>query len=249
MKLTAKAREAAGGLAHIPRHLRYYGARALALRKLFARRGMALAGLDAAGRADLATIHATRALVPLLMHDIAALQVMLCVRATAGLGGGIAEAGVLMGGSARLICAVKGDAPLHLFDAFETLQQPSATRPEPEEAQVRRHFGTLHSRQHQVERLLARARHVHFHAGMFPKTTLGLEDERFAFVHIDFDLPRGIADALHFFHPRMMVGGILLIDDYADAGVRDTVQAWFAGRRDTIVALPWNQAMVVKQGR
>ena len=34
----------------------------------------------------------------------------------------MAEAGVLAGGSARLICEGKGEAALHLFDVFETLQ-------------------------------------------------------------------------------------------------------------------------------
>jgi O-methyltransferase len=244
----AGARVAAGGLAAIPRHLRYYGARARALRALFARRGTMLVNLDAGGRADLTTIQATRALVPLLMHDAAALQIMLCVRAVTASGGAMAEAGVFMGGSARLICAAKGEVPLHLFDAFETLQQPAAPAAEADEEEVRRHFGTLHARQDQVARLLAGHRGVHFHPGLFPASTRGLEGERFAFVHVDLDLPRGIADALDFFHPRMVPGGILLIDDYADAAVRTTVQAWFAGRRDTIVALPWNQAMVIRQG-
>lgn len=241
----ASARVVAGGLAAIPRHLRYHGARARTLRALFARRGTMLVNLDAAGRADLATIQATRALVPLLMPDAAALQIMLCVRAATALGGAMAEAGVFMGGSARLICAAKGDAPLHLFDVFETLQQPAA---EAEEDEVRRHFGALHGRQDQVARLLAGSGGSHFHPGMFPASARGLEGERFAFVHIDLDLPRGIADALDFFVPRMVPGGILLLDDYADAGVRGTVQAWFAGRRDTIVPLPWNQAMVIRQG-
>ena len=247
MRAGAGARVAVGGLASIPRRLRYYGARARALRALLARRGSMLVRLDAGGRADLATIHATRALVPLLMHDATALQIMLCVRAASALGGAMAEAGVFMGGSARLICAAKGEAPLHLFDAFETLQQPATMAPDADENEVRGHFGSIHGRQEQVARLLAGYPAVHFYPGMVPASAGGATDERFAFVHVDLDLPRGIADALAFFHPRMVPGGILLVDDYADAAVRRTVQAWFAGRRDTIVALPWNQAMVIRQ--
>jgi hypothetical protein len=244
----SSAKVAAGGLAQIPRPLLYYRTWAQAVRTLLARRGAMLANLDAGGRADLATIHTTRGLVPLLMHDATALHLMLCVRAAAAMGGVMAEAGVFMGGSARLICAAKGDTPLHLFDAFETLQQPASGEPAADESEVRRHFGALHARQDQVARLLAGYGGVSFHPGVFPASTQGSEGERFAFVHVDLDLPRGTVDALDFFHPRMVAGGILLIDDYADAAVRRTVQAWFAGRRDTIFVLPWNQVMAIRQG-
>ena len=91
---------------------------------MLARRGKALMDLDAAGREDLRVLLETRGLVPLLMHDVAALHIQSCVRAARQLGGSMAEAGVFMGGSARLICAAKGDVPLHLFDVFETLQIP-----------------------------------------------------------------------------------------------------------------------------
>jgi len=89
---------------------------------------------------------------------------------------------------------------------------------------------------------------VHLHAGVFPDTARGLEDERFSFVHLDLDLEPSTRDALEFFHPRLLPGGIIVADDYADPGVRATFAAWFADRADTVVALPWGQGMVVKQG-
>src|ERR1035437_2891958 len=42
------------------------------------------------------------------------------------LGGDIAEVGVFRGGSAKLICEVKGSARLHLFDTFEGMPEPDA---------------------------------------------------------------------------------------------------------------------------
>lgn len=57
-------------------------------------------------------------------------------------------------------------------------------------------------------------------------------DTRFAFVHLDLDLP----------------GAILIGDDYADRDVRGVLGAFFAERPDTVVELPWGQVMVIRQG-
>jgi hypothetical protein len=42
-------------------------------------------------------------------------------KATAHLPGAMAEAGVFRGGSAKLLCKIKGETPLYLFDTFEGL--------------------------------------------------------------------------------------------------------------------------------
>jgi hypothetical protein len=39
---------------------------------------------------------------------------------------------------------------------------------------------------------------------------------------------------------------MIIGDDYTDAGVRRAFDAWFSGRADTVVALPWGQAVAVK---
>ena len=155
----------------------------------------------------------------------------------------MAEAGVFKGGSARLICEDKGDATLHLFDVFETLQASSGVEGE----DVRRHFGPVHGRLAEVRQLLAPYAGVHFHAGLFPETSRGLEQLRFSFVHLDLDLPGPTTAALEFFHPRLVAGGILVGDDYGDAGVRGCFEAYFARQPDTVIELPWSQVMVVRQ--
>ncbi|MGE5721000.1 MAG: TylF/MycF/NovP-related O-methyltransferase [Sphingomonadales bacterium] len=179
------------------------------------------------------------------MVDAAALQILMCVRAVRRLNGSMAEAGVLMGGSARLICHEKGDVPLHLFDVFETLQAPISLG-DADEAEIRAHFGAVHGRRDAVERLLAPYDGVALHSGVFPKTTAGMEGERFSFVHLDLDLPGSTRDALAFFHPRLLKGGILIGDDYDDLTVRATFRAYFGSRDDTVIDLPWGQVMVVK---
>lgn len=192
----------------------------------------------------LDTIGETRRRTPLLMNDASALQIQVCVAAARRLPGVMAEAGVLAGGSARLICEGKGETALHLFDVFETLQGGASC----EAAEVRAHFGKVHGRQAQVEQLLAAYPAVMQHPGLFPGTTRGLEALRFSFVHLDLDLPRGTRDGLEFFHPRLVPGGMLIGDDHYDAAVSGVFADYFVDRPDTVIALPWGQVLVVKQG-
>jgi hypothetical protein len=218
------------------------------LHRLLARRGITLTQMPPAGLNALAAVRHTRELAPLLMPDVPAMQIMACVRAAARLGGTMAEAGVFAGATARLICLEKGDAPLHLFDVWETLQASPSGAESARAAELRTHFHSVHARQAEAERLLAPYPGVHFHPGVFPVTAKAVRDERFSFVHLDLDLEPSTRDALEFFHPRLLPGGILVGDDYQDPGVRRAFETYFTGRADTVIALPWGQAVVVKPG-
>jgi O-methyltransferase len=213
------------------------------IRTLLARRGRIVTALGAGWRDELRPIRETRERTDLLLSDAAALQIQICVRAARRFDGAMAEAGVLAGGSARLICEAKGETTLHLFDVFETLQAAGSDAPN-----LRRHFGRIHGVRAEVERLLAPYPNVALHAGVFPDTTADLETERFSFVHLDMDLEPSTRAGLEFFHPRMVPGGILLGDDYHLPDVRRVFENYFSGRPDTVIVLPWGQVVVVKQG-
>jgi hypothetical protein len=215
------------------------------LRGLVGRRGSIVAPLSPSWQRERELIAETRSKTQLLLTDPAALQLMVCARAARRMPGAFAEAGVFKGGSARLICEEKGDAELHLFDVFETLQTEAADAGGEE---IASHFGRLHSSQWEVKQLLRSYPNLHFHPGIFPKTIAGLGELRFSFVHIDLDLPSAMEAALDYFHPRLAPGGILLADDYCDARVKECVDGWLADRPDTIIELPWSQLMVVRQG-
>ena len=213
------------------------------LRKVVRLRGAAFAELDPEGRGDLRLIAETRDLAPLLLSDIRALTLLACVRAARRLGGPMAEAGVLAGGSARLICAAKGDAALHLFDSFDTLQEGEA---EPGATAVRDYFGPYYSDLGAVRRLLAGQEHVHFHPGWFPRSCDGLDLAGLSFVHLDLDLESSTRDALAWFWPRMRKGGAILADDFNLAEVRRTVDNHCAEQGVSAIALPWGQAIMTK---
>lgn len=213
------------------------------LRAIVARRGAIVAPLSPSWQREREIIADTRSKTRLLLTDPAAMNLLACARAARPLGAAFAEAGVFKGGSARLICEQKGEAQLHLFDVFETLQPGGKAG----SGEVSHHFGDLHGRQDEVERLLAPYRGVHFHVGLFPDTTAELEDLRFAFVHLDLDLPSSTLAALEYFHPRLVPGGILVADDYNDRFVKGCLDGWFGARPDTLIEMPWSQLVVVRQ--
>ncbi|MGH7462337.1 MAG: TylF/MycF/NovP-related O-methyltransferase [Longimicrobiales bacterium] len=217
------------------------------LRGFLATRGELIAGLSGAdARRDLQLVRATRAQVPLLVQDAAALTILACARAAASLGGSMAEAGVYRGGTARLMCEIKGTAALHLFDVFETLQANALSADSETSQEVRGHFGSFHARQSDVAELLAPYSGVQIHAGYFPDSARPLENERFSFVHLDLDLERGTSDALEFFYPRLLPGGFLIGDDYNSDGVRRAFRQYFGGYPGRVIGLPWAQALAVK---
>jgi len=146
--------------------------------------------------------------------------------------------------AARLICAAKGEAPLHLFDVFDTLQRDAPLGPD--EQAVRAYFGKVYAPLDQVQELLSPYPNVHFHPGLFPGSAEAVADRHFSFVHLDLDLAKGTADALEFFYPRLLAGGVLIGDDYNLAPVRETFAAYFAGRSDAYAVLPWGEVVVVK---
>ena len=217
------------------------------LRAVAASRGSIVAPLSSGWQRERRIIAETRSLTSLLLSDPAALHILACVRAARTVSGAMAEAGVFKGGSARLICENKGEAPLHLFDIFEGLQGDGGKSDGRAASEVQRHFGAAHGNRAEVERLLEPYRDVHVHGGLFPESTTGLEELRFSFVHLDLDLPGATRAALDYFHPRLVPGGILIGDDYDDPQLRDCFESWFDGRADRLIELPWSQVMVVRQ--
>lgn len=218
------------------------------LREVLARRGAIHAPLPDDRAGDLALIRDTRRRVPLLISDIAAIELLACVRAAARLGGAMAEAGVLMGGSARLICEAKGAATLHLFDTFDGPLEDLPGVPPGRAAELAGHFGEIRGNLEVVRDLLATYEGVAIHPGIFPATAAALGGERYAFVHLDLDLVASTEAALEYFRPRMVPGGIIVGDDYQDPALKSLFGQFFAGRRDTIVELPWRQVVIVCSG-
>jgi hypothetical protein len=160
------------------------------------------------------------------------------VRATDKVTGDMAEAGVYLGGTAALMLGASAKR-LHLFDTFEGLPHG--------EGEVFHEGGWAGSVAAVRSNLAAYSDRTEFHPGLFPGSAAGLEDLRFSFVHLDLDLYDSTRDALAWFWPRMVSGGVLLSHDYPlSDGVVRAFDEFFADRPETFLPLTGNQALAVK---
>lgn len=163
------------------------------------------------------------------------------------LSGDFAECGVYRGGTALLLSRVLRDAKktLFLFDSFVGL--PEANK-EHDKCYGKGDFSDASVES--VKQILKEFHHlIDVREGWIPKTFLGLEEKRYAFVHIDVDLFQSALDCCEYFYPRLVQGGVMVFDEYgfaATRGEKDAVDQFFAGKPESPVTLPTGQAIAIK---
>jgi len=196
------------------------------------------------GHKDAATVRLLRAIRRERESLMSANEAFLVHSLAASQGrrdGVMAEVGVYQGCSAKLISLASRGRPLHLFDTFNGLPEPRPAE------QALLHAGQYRGSLHAVRAYLAGQRNIVLHPGEFPATTVGSEDMRFSFVHLDVDLEASTLACLEFFSPRMLPGGIILTHDYSWlAGVRAACDRFLAHRPEVMIEMPTSQAMLVK---
>ena len=165
------------------------------------------------------------------------------LKATKNLPGNIAEVGVYKGGTARLICEIKGDKNLYLFDTFEGL-------PETNDNDLFVQKGWLHNTSlESVKNYLSDFKNIYFLKGVFPETVAPISDKKFSFIHLDTNLYQSTLDALEFFWPRMVVGGRIVSHDYntnSMPGVKQAFSEFFMDQPEKIIDMNDSQVMVIK---
>ncbi|OPY35566.1 MAG: Macrocin-O-methyltransferase (TylF) [Methanoregula sp. PtaU1.Bin051] len=178
----------------------------------------------------------------LLLEDIEAYHIYMAVRQTQKVPGDIAEVGVYRGGSAKIICAAKGDRQLHLFDTFEGL-------PKVDEVDAVWPFyeGKFAASFESVKNYLDNESNVSFYKGIFPDTSGPVADQTFSLVNLDVDTYESTKQCLHFFYSRMNPGGIIISHDYLTApGVRMAFDEFFTDKPEPVIETAGSQCLVVK---
>ncbi|MEO6655875.1 MAG: class I SAM-dependent methyltransferase [Pyrinomonadaceae bacterium] len=83
---------------------------------------------------------------------------------------------------------------------------------------------------------------VQYICGYFPQSLAQIqEDPHFCLVHIDCDLYAPFKDALEYFYPRLVEGGMLVMHDYASytwQGVETAVDAFFEDKPERPILIP-----------
>lgn len=120
--------------------------------------------------------------------------------------GAFAELGVYRGVTSAFIHRQAPSRRLYLFDTFEGF--PSQALEVDEDPRFR------DTSQEEVARTIGNTANLEFRKGYFPETAVGLEDETFALVMLDFDLYRSALDAFQFFYPRLARGGYFFMHDF-----------------------------------
>jgi hypothetical protein len=159
--------------------------------------------------------------------------------------GDIAEVGVYKGGSARIICELKGRKTLHLFDTFEGMPQVNTT------IDSHRQGDFNDTSLDRVRSYLMKFDNVHFYKGIFPESAKDLMDRScaFSFVNLDVDIYESTREGLMFFYPRMSKGGIMMSHDYRSIscpGVKKAFDEFFYDKPEPIIELWDSQCCVVK---
>jgi O-methyltransferase len=123
------------------------------------------------------------------------------------------ECGTYKGGSARLLAEVlrPRPRPLRLFDTFSGFADITAND-KPDKLSYM-YEGRMSYTDMEDVRSFVNADFVEIYPGPIPTKFIGLEESRIAFANLDVDLYQPTKDALGFILPRMVKGGIIIIDD------------------------------------
>jgi len=156
--------------------------------------------------------------------------------------GCLAEVGVYRGGASYLMASISPQKEIHLFDTFSGL---------PEADMDRLPKGAFHNTSvKQVRDLLSPFEQVFIYEGFFPDTAEGFPpDKKFCLVHLDGDLYPTTKDGLEFFYPRLVPGGVIVLDDYLTRhqGVTTAVDEFVASGSLPAIVSAAGQSVIIKQ--
>jgi O-methyltransferase len=167
-----------------------------------------------------------------------------------GISGSFAEVGVYQGETANIIHAMDSTRTFHLFDTFEGFDSRDLKGEDPSGHED---IDFSDTSVEAVRLLVGGGEKVVIHPGFFPETTIGLEEQSYAFVHLDADLYHPTLAALKYFYPRLSPGGVMVVHDYNHnwEGVRKALEEFMPGIPETLTEIPdWQgSAMIIKNSR
>lgn len=162
------------------------------------------------------------------------------------LSGNIAEVGVYKGGSAEIIAKAKEESKkFYLFDTFEGMPEVN------EKDNYCKKGDFNHTSFDFVQNGLKDYKNIFIYKGIFPKENSEfIEQETFSLVHIDVDIYKSYKDCLEFFYPRMVHGGIIVLDDYNHEhcqGAKLATDEFMHGKNEKLIWHMFSQVCIIKQ--
>ncbi len=157
--------------------------------------------------------------------------------------GEIAEVGVYRGGTARLLARSCPGKTVHLFDTFSGMPETD------EKIDIHKKDDFSDSSIESVRGFLKDCPEVSLHPGLFPASAESLRNRSFSFAHIDVDIYQSALQSLEFFYPRMVSGGIVVIDDYGwegCPGIKQALDEFLADKPESPIITTRYQCMLIK---
>lgn len=141
----------------------------------------------------------------------------------AHLSGDVADLGSYRGGIALVLRRLAPDRHLHLFDTWCGIPYSDPL--------CHHKQGEWAASLEDCKTLVGNNDKTWYWQGVFPTSAEGIPPSyTFSFVYVDMDTYQATRDALEFFWPRMVQGGVMFLDDYGwepCAGVKKAVDEYF----------------------
>ena len=183
-----------------------------------------------------------------LLHRYKARMLYTLVEAAKGLGADVAECGVFRGGMTLMMAKQLEacDRDVWAFDSFAGL--PSG-RNYGETCYYQ--TGALQAEEHEVAKLFKHhqvAGHVNLRPGLFEDTLVDREIPQLGLVHIDCDVYTSVRSCLEKLYDKILLGGIIVVDDYNDlgGGAEQAVMEHLDRTDELLYVGPIEQAFIVK---
>lgn len=165
--------------------------------------------------------------------------------------GELAECGCYVGTSAFFIAQASTHGTLYLFDSFQGLSSPSSLDRDVGDAVIpwSEGGGDLSTSEATLRHNLACYDSVVVFPGWIPERFKEVSDKQFRLVHIDVDLYQPTRDSLEFFYPRLVKGGVIVMDDYGFKtcpGATQAAKELATSQRVGIVHLATGQGVITK---
>lgn len=182
--------------------------------------------------------------IPETLLDMGRISVIMQLLVqTRHLEGDIAEVGVYKGGVAYYLNKLSHGKKVLLFDTFEGI---------PMSGEHDRHvIGDFNDTSlEEVSEYFIGCDNVQLVKGVFPESASGVinENDKFAIVHLDADQYESTLNCLNYFYPKMVVGGIMICDDYKFLkGVDKAIEEFLADKPEKEIHSSNMQCIIIKQ--
>ena len=133
---------------------------------------------------------------------------------------------------------------MHLYDAWQDMREEELLESEYWHVNLYKNLDIESTKKNLIEF----KENLIFHQGYIPDSLMKKPDppDTIFYLHIDLNSAKPTEHALEFFYPRLVVGGIILFDDYgwdAYEDTKNTIENFFKDKPGLLMKIPTGQAI------